>query len=67
MKILVLGASGQLGNCLAKVAAEKNITDISFPSEMEGNILDINLLKALFEKEKPQFAINCAAFDYYQT
>ncbi len=62
MKILVLGASGQLGNCLAKVAAEKNITDISFPVETEGNILDINLLQQLFEKEKPAFAINCAAY-----
>jgi dTDP-4-dehydrorhamnose reductase len=62
MKILVLGASGQLGNCLAKVAAEKNITDIAFPSETEGNILDIDLLQQLFEKEKPAFAINCAAY-----
>jgi dTDP-4-dehydrorhamnose reductase len=62
MKILVLGASGQLGNCLAKVAAERNITDIAFPAELEANILDINLLKQLFEKEKPLFAINCAAY-----
>ena len=62
MKILVLGASGQLGNCLAKVAAEKNIVDISFPSEIEGNILNIDLLQQLFANEKPLFAINCAAY-----
>lgn len=62
MKILVLGASGQLGNCIAKVAAEKNIIDISFPLETQGNILNFDLLRELFEKEKPEFAINCAAY-----
>ncbi|WP_159476879.1 dTDP-4-dehydrorhamnose reductase [Dyadobacter sp. 3J3] len=62
MKILVLGASGQLGHCLKKVAEERGITDISFPSEQEGNILDVNLLDILFTKEKPEFVINCAAY-----
>nr|WP_121270569.1 dTDP-4-dehydrorhamnose reductase [Pedobacter schmidteae] len=62
MKILVLGASGQLGQCLKKVAAEKNITNISFPDESKGNILDIGLLKALFEEEQPTHVINCAAY-----
>lgn len=62
MKILVLGASGQLGNCLAKVAAERNMVDIVFSSEIDGNILDIKLLEVLFEKENPEFAINCAAY-----
>ena len=62
MKIVVLGASGQLGSCLKKVAEERNITDISFPSEQEGNILDTELLDQLFEKEKPEFVINCAAY-----
>lgn len=62
MKILVLGASGQLGQCLKKVAAEKNINNISFPDESKGNILDIGLLKTLFEEEKPTHVINCAAY-----
>ncbi|TKT87642.1 dTDP-4-dehydrorhamnose reductase [Dyadobacter frigoris] len=62
MKIVVLGASGQLGHCLKKVSEERGNTDISFPSEQEGNILDINLLDILFTKEKPEFAINCAAY-----
>ena len=62
MKIVVLGASGQLGHCLKKVAEERNITDISFPSEQEGNILDEGLLDILFTKEKPEFVINCAAY-----
>lgn len=62
MKILVLGASGQLGHCLKKVAAERGITDISFPSEQDGNILEPGLLDILFEKENPEFVINCAAY-----
>lgn len=62
MKIVVLGASGQLGSCLKKVAAEKNITEISFPSEQGGNILDEGLLDKLFAAEKPSFVINCAAY-----
>lgn len=62
MKIVVLGASGQLGSCLKKVAEEKNITDISFPSEQDGNILDKALLDKLFSAEQPAYVINCAAY-----
>ncbi len=62
MKIVVLGASGQLGSCLKKVAEERNITDISFPSEQDGNILSPELLDKLFEAETPQYVINCAAY-----
>lgn len=62
MKILVLGASGQLGSCIKKVSAERNIVDISFPSEQEGNILSPELLDALFTRENPSFVINCAAY-----
>ena len=62
MKIVVLGASGQLGHCLKKVAEERNITGISFPSEQDGNILAPDLLDLLFSKEKPEFVINCAAY-----
>jgi dTDP-4-dehydrorhamnose reductase len=62
LKILVLGASGQLGQCLKKVAAERNIDNISFPDESKGNILDMELLKTLFEEEQPTHVINCAAY-----
>lgn len=62
MKILVLGASGQLGQCLKKVAAERNINNISFPDETKGNILDTGLLKALLAEERPTHVINCAAY-----
>ncbi|ACU06108.1 dTDP-4-dehydrorhamnose reductase [Pedobacter heparinus] len=62
MKILVLGASGQLGQCLKKVAAERNISNISFPDESKANILDTALLQTLFTEEMPTHVINCAAY-----
>jgi dTDP-4-dehydrorhamnose reductase len=61
-KIVVFGASGQLGNCLKKVAEEKGISEIYFPPESEANILDKDALKSIFEQYKPAFAINCAAY-----
>jgi len=61
-KIVVFGASGQLGNCLKKVAEEKGISGIYFPPESEANILDKEALKSVFEQYKPEFAINCAAY-----
>jgi len=62
MKILVLGASGQLGSCIKKVAAESGVDSISFPDENAGNILDFDGLKKLFNAEQPEFVINCAAY-----
>ena len=62
MKILVLGASGQLGHCIKKVAAEKDITDIYFPEEHAANILDVEALNTLFTEQKPVYVINCAAY-----
>lgn len=62
MKIVVLGASGQLGSCLKKISAERNLSDISFPSEEHANILNKELLDQLFTAEKPQYVINCAAY-----
>lgn len=61
-KILVFGGFGQLGQCLNKVSAQKKYTSISFLDEIEGNILDLNVLSKLFIKEMPYFVINCAAY-----
>lgn len=61
-KILVIGAGGQLGQCLKTVSARRDINDIVFPSETDANILNQEGLKALLEKEKPSFVINCAAY-----
>jgi dTDP-4-dehydrorhamnose reductase len=60
--IVVFGASGQLGHCLKKVAEEKGTADIHFLPEDEANILNIEAIKAVFEKYKPTYAINCAAY-----
>ncbi len=61
-KILVFGASGQLGHCIKKVAAEQGLTDIYFPGEDEADILNEEGLEKLFAKYEPQFCINCAAY-----
>jgi dTDP-4-dehydrorhamnose reductase len=58
----VLGASGQLGQCIAKIGKDRNIDYLIFPNEKFANILDKVLLKCLFEEEKPTHVINCAAY-----
>ncbi len=62
MHTIVLGASGQLGQCLKELAQRKKVTTIGFPDEREGNILDKAQLEKLFEKERPKYVINCAAY-----
>jgi dTDP-4-dehydrorhamnose reductase len=60
--IVVFGASGQLGQCLKKVAEIKNINFIVFPPETEANILDMDAISKVFEQYKPAYVINCAAY-----
>jgi len=60
--ILVFGASGQLGQCLAHVAKERNTSGLIFPPEDQANILDPSKLRALFEQHRPAYVINCAAY-----
>lgn len=62
MKTLVLGASGQLGQCLQKVANDRAVDGLYFPSEQEANILAITALTTLFEAQQPTHVINCAAY-----
>jgi dTDP-4-dehydrorhamnose reductase len=59
---LVFGASGQLGQCLAHVAQENNMTGLVFPPEAQANILDPAGLRTLFEQHHPAYVINCAAY-----
>jgi len=61
-KILVIGAGGQLGQCLKTVAERRGITEIVFPAEQDANILDEGVLNVLLAKEQPAFVINCAAY-----
>lgn len=61
-KTIILGASGQLGNCIARVADERKLNHILFPAESEADILAPDVLRALFEKESPAYVVNCAAY-----
>ena len=60
--IVVFGASGQLGQCLKKVAEEKGISNIHFLPENEANILDTAAIDKTFAHYNPAYAINCAAY-----
>jgi len=59
---LVFGGAGQLGQCLARVAQEKNVTGLVFLNETDGNILDLSGLQVLFAARQPAYVINCAAY-----
>src|ERR1700744_4387886 len=60
--IIVFGASGLLGQCFKELTEKKGITNICFPAENEANILDTDGLEKVFEKYKPSYSINCAAY-----
>jgi dTDP-4-dehydrorhamnose reductase len=61
-KTIIFGASGQLGQCFKRLAADKNLDLFIFPDETEANILDVAGLSKLFDKYKPAYAVNCAAY-----
>jgi dTDP-4-dehydrorhamnose reductase len=60
--VLVIGAGGQLGQCIKKVVTLRAIENVTFPDENAANILNTTDLALLFEKEKPSYVINCAAY-----
>jgi len=60
--IIVIGASGQLGNCLQWVAKEKNIENIYFLPSASANIMDPAGLQNTFTRYQPGYCINCAAY-----
>jgi dTDP-4-dehydrorhamnose reductase len=60
--IIVFGASGQLGQCLKSVSAERSTENIIFPAEEQSNILDIEALEKVFLQYQPAYCINCAAY-----
>jgi len=61
-KTIVFGAAGQLGTCLKQVAGERKLDNLIYPAEQEADILNIEGLRSLFEKEQPSYVINCAAY-----
>jgi dTDP-4-dehydrorhamnose reductase len=60
--ILVLGAGGQLGHCLKALAERTGMKNVLFPEEQEADILKPEALSALFNKLRPAWVINCAAY-----
>ena len=61
-KVIVFGASGQLGQCFKKINEAAQPGYLVFPAEGEANILNIEALEELFAKHRPTHAINCAAY-----
>ena len=61
-KVLVFGASGQLGTCLKSLALKQGFDDIIFPEENTADILDLDGLALAFGKAQPAYVINCAAY-----
>ena len=64
MIILVTGSDGQLGNCLKDVVNLSIPTDNEwiFLSRKELDITDLENVEAIFNKYKPDYVINCAAY-----
>lgn len=61
-KVLVLGATGFLGRNLVKKLKEKGVPFSTSSLEDGFDLRDINRAKSLFDKERPDAVINCAAF-----
>jgi dTDP-4-dehydrorhamnose reductase len=62
MVVLVTGANGQLGQAIQSVVGNFPSIDFVFCSSSELNITDKNNCETIFEKYKPQFCINAAAY-----
>ena len=60
-KVVIFGASGQLGSCIKSITGNYSET-FYFPQETEANILDIDALNKVFAAQKPDYVINCAAY-----
>lgn len=60
-KILVTGANGQLGSCLRELAATEKANFV-FTDVAELDITSSEAVRAMFEAEKPDWVVNCAAY-----
>lgn len=62
MVVLVTGANGQLGQAIQSIVGKYPSIDFVFCSSSELNITDKNNCETVFEKYKPNFCINAAAY-----
>lgn len=62
MKILVTGGAGQLGCSLRKVSVGYPNYEFIFVDLPEIDITDIESVEAIFEREQPDYVVNCAAY-----
>ena len=62
MVVLVTGANGQLGQAIQSVVGKYPSIDFVFCPSLELNITDKNNCETVFEKYKPNFCINAAAY-----
>tara|TARA_R110002072_G_scaffold1598_8_gene13678 strand:- start:2015 stop:2917 length:903 start_codon:yes stop_codon:yes gene_type:complete len=59
-KVLVIGANGQLGQCL-KVQPPVDL-DIKFANKLDLDLADRGSIRAAFDEIKPDYVVNCAAY-----
>jgi dTDP-4-dehydrorhamnose reductase len=62
MKILVTGASGQLGSEIESLSGEYPLLSFIYTDISELDITNENDIDRFFTKEKPEIVINCAAY-----
>jgi dTDP-4-dehydrorhamnose reductase len=62
MVVLVTGANGQLGQAIQSIVGKYPSIDFVFCTSSELNITDKTNCESVFEKYKPQFCINAAAY-----
>ena len=62
MVVLVTGANGQLGQAIQSVVGKHPSIDFVFCTSSELNITDKVNCETIFDKYKPQFCINAAAY-----
>ncbi|MGY5851259.1 dTDP-4-dehydrorhamnose reductase [Salegentibacter sp. F14] len=61
-RVLVTGASGQLGQCFQKIATDYPGVNFIFLNSSQLDITDQNKLQEVFTEKKPDYCINCAAY-----
>ncbi|HEY9185078.1 MAG TPA: dTDP-4-dehydrorhamnose reductase [Salegentibacter sp.] len=61
-KVLITGASGQLGRCFQKIASEYPEIKFKFLDSAELDITNQDQLRQIFSEENPQYCVNCAAY-----